>query len=124
MENQLIIGTENILKSTNISEIELGKLNSNEAYLCIDKFGTPAFITGESLKVVKHPEVQSIVMPIKQTETGKSVFELAEQLVDCYYLEESADREERVARFNDILLGYVLNIFNPDKHQKQTIKSG
>lgn len=101
----------NFLELKNISEIELGKLNSNEAYLCIDKFGTPAFITGQSLKVVKHPEVQNIVMPIKQTATGQSVFGLAEQLVDDCYQEESADREERVARFNDILLDYVLNIF-------------
>jgi hypothetical protein len=108
MNKQLIMGTQ-LLELKNISDVNLLSLNSNEAYLCIDKFGTPAFITGESLKVVKHPEVQNIVMPIKQTESGKSVFGLAEQLVDESY--RSGTRGGRVSKFNDILLDYVLNMF-------------
>ena len=103
--------SKNLLELLNIADVDLQKLNSNEAYLCIDKFGTPAFITGESLKIVKHPEVQNILMPLKQSPERKSVFGLAEQLVDIVYQEEVSDREERVKMFNDILLDYVLNIF-------------
>ncbi len=109
---------EKLLQLTHISKIELKLFNENEAYLCIDKFGTPAFITGKSLKETFHPEVHNVLMPIENkfvTDNQiKEYFELSEsQCQDPYCIAKQAGQIEgaKWARYFE----------SPDTKEKEAI---